>query len=110
MQINEISNVDWGQYELILEGYEREFRDIFPFTYFGGMTQSETHSNFLRGRGITGRLVNRGNKSFYVRTTFSESTKKYLLYPEKEIELEFSSSDRMQNFLNLEIYVTYRNF
>ncbi len=110
LQINEISNVDWGQYELILEGYEREFRDIFPFTYFGGMTQSETHSNFLRGRGITGRLVNRGNKSFYVRTTFSESTKKYLLYPEKEIELEFSSSDRMQNFLNLEIYVTYRNF
>lgn len=53
LQINEISNVDWGQYELILEGYEREFNwNIFPFTYFGGMTQSETHNNFLRGRGI----------------------------------------------------------
>lgn len=111
LQINEISNVDWGQYELILEGYEREFNwNIFPFTYFGGMTQSEIHNNFLRGRGITGRLVNKGNKSFYVRTSFSESTKKYFLRSQEEIELKFSSSDRIQDFLDLEIYVTYHKF
>lgn len=54
--------------------------------------------------------MNKGNKSFYVRTSFSESTKKYFLRSQEEIELKFSSSDRIQDFLDLEIYVTYRKF